>query len=181
MREALGRPDSAARALEIVGAMPRLPAGLLTMVADVAVGDSKVNRPLAQAALRSHPRVRVLAEQALGEKRAQARASAAAWVGSLGRADSVPALAAAVRAERKGVVRAALLAALGECGGDVGEFLSPRALGAEAVRGLKSKTPSSLAAWFDFDSLPPVRWADGAGGPAGLVDPDIVRRLPASP
>ena len=64
--------------------MPRVPAGLLTMVADVAVGDSKVNRPLAQGVLRSHPRVRVLAEQALGERRAEARASAAAWVGSLG-------------------------------------------------------------------------------------------------
>ena len=66
------------------------------------------------------------------------------------------------------------MAALGECGGDVGEFLSPRALGAEAARGLKSKTPSSLAGWFDFDSLPLVHWSDGAG--AGTeVDPDIVR------
>ncbi|WP_315215188.1 DUF4132 domain-containing protein, partial [Actinomyces dentalis] len=60
------------------------------------------------------------------------------------------------------------------CGGDLSEFLSPRALGAEASRGLKSKTPASLAAWFDFDSLPPVHWSDGAG--AGTeVDPDIVR------
>ena len=175
LREALGRSDSAARALEIVGAMPRVPAGLLTMVADVAVGDSKVNRPLAQAVLRSHPRVRVLAEQALGERRAEARASAAAWVGSLGREVSVPALAAAVRREKKDVVRAALLAALRECGGDLSEFLSPRALGAEAARGLKSRTPASLAAWFDFDSLPAVHWSDGAGGPTGLVDPDIVR------
>ena len=174
LREALGRPDSVVRALEILGAMPRVPAGLSAVVADIAVGDSKVNRPLAQAVLRSHPRVRVLAEQALGERRAEARASAAAWVGSLGQGASVPALTAAVRREKKDVVRAALLAALRECGGDVGEFLSPRALGAEAARGLKSKTPSSLAAWFDFDSLPPVHWSDGAG--AGTeVDPDIVR------
>ena len=174
LREALGRPDSVVRALEILGAMPRVPAGLSAVVADIAVGDSKVNRPLAQAVLRSHPRVRELAEQALGERRAEVRASAAAWVGSLGREASVPVLAAAVRKERREEVRAALLAALGECGGDVGEFLSPRALGAEAARGLKSKTPSSLAAWFDFDSLPPVHWSDGAG--AGTeVDPDIVR------
>ena len=174
LREALGRPDSVVRALEILRAMPRLPAGLSAVVADIAVGDSKVNRPLAQAVLRSHPRVRELAEQALGERRAEARASAAAWVGSLGREASVPVLAAAVRKEKREEVRAALLAALGECGGDVGEFLSPRALGAEAARGLKSKTPSSLAAWFDFDSLPPVHWSDGAG--AGTeVDPDIVR------
>ena len=170
LREALGRSDSAARALEIVGAMPRVPAGLLTMVADVAVGDSKVNRPLAQAVLRSHPRVRVLAEQALGERRAQARASAAAWVGSLGQGASVPALTAAVRAEKKDVVRAALLAALRECGGDLGEFLSPRALGDEAVRGLTSKVPASLAGWFDFDSLPAVHWADGTE-----ADPAVIR------
>ena len=174
LREALGRSDSVVRALEVLGAMPRVPVGLSAVVAGIAVGDSKVNRPLAQAVLRSHPRVRELAEQALGEGRAQVRVSAAAWVGSLGREASVPVLAAAVRREKKDVVRAALLAALGECGGDLGEFLSPRALGAEAARGLKSKTPSSLAAWFDFDSLPPVHWSDGAG--AGTeVDPDIVR------
>ena len=174
LREALGRPDSVVRALEILGAMPRVPAGLSAVVADIAVGDSKVNRPLAQAVLRSHPRVRELAEQALGERRAEVRASAAAWVGSLGQGASVPALAAAVRREKKDVVRAALLAALRECGGDLSEFLSPRALGAEASRGLKSKTPASLAAWFDFDSLPPVHWSDGAS--AGTeVDPDIVR------
>ena len=175
LREALGRPDSVVRALEILGAMPRVPAGLSAVVADIAVGDSKVNRPLAQAVLRSHPRVRVLAEQALGEGRAQVRASAAAWVGSLGREASVPVLAAAVRKEKKDVVRAALLAALGECGGDLSEFLSPGALGAEAARGLKSRTPASLAAWFDFDSLPPVHWSDGAGEPADLVDPAVIR------
>ena len=171
LREALGESDSTARALEIVGAMPRVPAELLAVVADIAVGDSKVNRPLAQAVLRSHSRVRVLAEQALGERRAETRASAAAWVGSLGDRASVPALEAAVRAERKDVVRAALLAALGECGGDLGEFLSPRVLGAEAARDLTSKAPASLAGWFDFDSLPAVRWADGGAE----VDPDIVR------
>ena len=170
LREALGRSDSVVRALEILGAMPRLPVGLSAVVADIAVGDSKVNRPLAQAVLRSHPRVRELAEQALGEGRAQVRASAAAWVGSLGRGASVPALQAAVRKEKKDVVRAALLAALGECGGDLSEFLSPRALGAEASRGLKSKTPASLAAWFDFDSLPAVHWADGTE-----ADPAVIR------
>ena len=175
LREALGESDSTARALEIVGAMPRVPAELLAVVADIAVGDSKVNRPLAQAVLRSHSRVRVLAEQALGERRAETRASAAAWVGSLGDRASVPALEAAVRAERKDVVRAALLAALGECGGDLGEFLSPRVLGAEAARGLTSKAPASLAAWFDFDSLPAVHWSNGDGEPADLVDPDIIR------
>jgi len=51
LREALGRSDSVVRALEILGAMPRLPVGLSAVVADIAVGDSKVNRPLAQAVL----------------------------------------------------------------------------------------------------------------------------------
>ena len=40
LREALGRSDSVVRALEILGAMPRLPVGLSAVVADVAVGDS---------------------------------------------------------------------------------------------------------------------------------------------
>ena len=168
LREVLGRPDSAARALEILGAMPRLPAGLPAVVAGIAVGDSKVNRPLAQWVLRSHPRVRVLAEQALGEGRAQVRASAAAWVGSLGQGASVPALTAALDKERREEVRAALLAALGECGGDLSEFLSPGALGAEAARGLKGGTPSSLS-WFSMNDLPAVHWADGEPVPEQII------------
>ena len=134
-------------------------------VADVAVGSSKVNRPLAQAVLRRHPRVRDLAGQGLTDRRAEIRASAAAWVGSLGERTSVPALEAALRKERKGVVRAALLLAMRECGGDAGEFLSTGVLGAEAAEGLKRKTPGSLGR-FDLNGLPEGQWKEGAGDDA---------------
>ena len=169
LRALLGNSSQAPRALEILGAMPCIPAELLGAVAARAVGSSEMSRPPARAALRSHPRVRELAEQGLTERRAEARASAAAWVGSLGERTSVPALEAALRKERKAVVRAALLLAMRECGGDAGEFLSPGALGAEAAEGLKRRTPASLAR-FDLDALPEVHWKDGAG-----VDPRIIR------
>ena len=169
LRERLMDTDTATRALEIVAAFPRIPAELMPVVAEIALGPSRVSRPLAQAALRSHPGVRGLAELGLAAKSVEVRASAAAWVGSLGQGASVPALRAALGRERKEVVRAALLAALERCGGDVAEFLSPEALEAEAAKGLKGRMPASLA-WFDLEALPAVRWRGGAA-----ADPRIIR------
>ena len=169
LRKSLTDTETAPRALEIIEAFPRIPAELLPVIAEIAVGSSKVNRPLAQAALRSHPRVRELAEQGLAARAVEGRVSAAAWVGSLGRAASVPAVRTALAKEKKEVVRAALLSALGRCGGDARELLSPEVLGAEAVKGLTGGIPASLT-WFDMEALPAATWADGS-----RVDPRIIQ------
>ena len=169
LRKSLTDTETAPRALEIIEAFPRIPAELLPVIAEIAVGSSKVNRPLAQAALRSHPRVRELAEQGLAARTVEGRVSAAAWVGSLGRAASVPAVRTALAKEKKEVVRAALLSALGRCGGDARELLSPEVLGAEAVKGLMGGIPASLT-WFDMEALPAATWADGS-----RVDPRIIQ------
>ena len=169
LRKSLTDTETAPRALEIIEAFPRIPAELLPVIAEIAVGSSKVNRPLAQAALRSHPRVRELAEQGLAARTVEGRVSAAAWVGSLGQAASVPAVRTALSKEKKEVVRAALLGALGRCGGDARELLSPEVLGAEAVKGLTGGIPASLT-WFDMEALPAATWADGS-----RVDPRIIQ------
>ncbi len=169
LRKSLTDTETAPRALEIIEAFPRIPAELLPVIAEIAVGSSKVNRPLAQAALRSHPRVRELAEQGLAARTVEGRVSAAAWVGSLGQAASVPAVRTALAKEKKEVVRAALLSALGRCGGDARELLSPEVLGAEAVKGLTGGIPASLT-WFDMEALPAATWADGS-----RVDPRIIQ------
>ena len=169
LRKSLTDTETAPRALEIIEAFPRIPAELLPVIAEIAVGSSKVNRPLAQAALHSHPRVRELAEQGLAARTVEGRVSAAAWVGSLGRAASVPAVRTALAKEKKEVVRAALLSALGRCGGDARELLSPEVLGAEAVKGLTGGIPASLT-WFDMEALPAATWADGS-----RVDPRIIQ------
>ena len=169
LRKSLTDTETAPRALEIIEAFPRIPAELLPVIAEIAVGSSKVNRPLAQAALRSHPRVRELAEQGLAARTVEGRVSAAAWVGSLGRAASVPAVRTALSKEKKEVVRAALLGALGRCGGDARELLSPEVLGAEAVKGLTGGIPASLT-WFDMEALPAATWADGSA-----IDPRIIQ------
>ena len=169
LRERLMEASTLPHALEIVAASPTAFAELLPVVADMALGPSRVSRPLAQAALRSHPGVRGLAELGLAARAAEVRASAAAWVGSLGQGASVPALRAALGRERKEVVRAALLAALERCGGDIAEFLSPEVLETEAAKGLKGKTPASLS-WLDLEALPAVRWGSG-----DAVDPRIIR------
>ena len=169
LRKSLTDTETAPRALEIIEAFPRIPAELLPVIAEIAVGSSKVNRPLAQAALRSHPRVRELAEQGLAARTVEGRVSAAAWVGSLGRAASVPAVRTALSKEKKEVVRAALLGALGRCGGDARELRSPEVLGAEAVKGLTGGIPASLT-WFDMEALPAATWADGSA-----IDPRIIQ------
>lgn len=128
--------DTLRRVMEVLAHFPRIPAELLPVLGDMAVGDSKVARPLAQRALRSQPRVRALAEQALGNKKMAVRASAAAWVGSLGDPASSPVLREVLLKEKREVVRAALLTALSNCGGDMDEFLSPQALAAMADKGL---------------------------------------------
>jgi len=73
LRKSLTDTETAPRALEIIEAFPRIPAELLPVIAEIAVGSSKVNRPLAQAALRSHPRVRELAEQGLAARTVEGR------------------------------------------------------------------------------------------------------------
>lgn len=149
-------------ALETIGHFPHIPAELLGKVANVALGDSRVNRPLAQQLLGTYPTVaRELAEQALSDGRAERRQSAAAWLASLAQPEAVPALRAQLAKEKREVVRAALLTALKASGDDLSDELSPERLLAEAVKGLKAKAPSFLE-WFDEATLPPVRWADGS-------------------
>lgn len=164
----LARVETAAKALQVLAHFPRVPAELLPTVASIAVGDSKVNRPLAQQVLGKHPAVRQLAEQALIDSRGEIRAVAAAWLAGLADPLAVPALRRALTTEKREVVRAGLLSALEANGDDIDAELSPAALLAEATKGLRAKPPASMA-WVDTRLLPTVHWRDGT-----LVDPQIV-------
>jgi hypothetical protein len=149
------------KVLSILKHFPVVPIPLLPRLSMIALSSGKTHRPAAQRVLARHPRARALAEQGLGDGKSAVRASAAGWLANLGDKAAVPALRAALAAERREDVRAAFLSALEALGDDIGEYLSPVTLAAEATKGLKKKAPVSMA-WFPLDALPDLRWADGA-------------------
>ncbi|MGO1293500.1 MAG: DUF4132 domain-containing protein [Cellulosimicrobium funkei] len=159
-----------ARALAVLAQLPQVPRRFLPRRTELALGEGRTYRAPAQAALSTHPGVRGLAEQGLGNGRSEVRRSAAEWLARLGDVDAVPALRAALGKERSEVVRAALLTALEALGEDISADLAPEALLAEATKGLRAKKPVSMA-WFDLDALPAARWA-ADGSP---VDPTVLR------
>ncbi|MDR1449597.1 MAG: DUF4132 domain-containing protein [Propionibacteriaceae bacterium] len=160
--------EQVTKALSVLACFPHLPQSVLPKVAAVALGDSRTNRPLAQAALSGHPAAPALAAQGLGNSKGEIRAAAADWLARQGDPAAVPALRTALAKEKRELPRAALLTALEALGDDISGDLAPAVLLAEAVKGLKAARPASLA-WFSTETIPAARWADGAP-----VDPRVL-------
>ena len=178
----------AAQALQTLEHMPTVPERILPTLVQIAIGPSAVNRPLARRIVARHartgapggpdedpdgvggrsPRAGDLAARALTGG-AKQREAAAQWLAELADPTAVVALREALARETSPRPRAALLGALAACDERAAELIPPRALEAEAERGLKRRPPTSLA-WFDADALPALRWADGTA-----VDPRVVR------
>lgn len=155
--------------LRLLAEFPRVPAEFVPRIAAIALGDSKANRPLAQDLLGKHPAARSLAEQGLLDGKTEVRIAAAGWLARIGDPDAIAAISARLGTEKAETARAALLTALETVGGDIGAYLGPGALLAEATKGLKAKPPKTMG-WFLELSLPALRWADGTA-----VDPLIPR------
>ena len=178
----------AAQALQTLEHMPTVPEQILPTLVQIAIGPSAVNRPLARRIVARHartgapggpdgdpdgagadsPRAGDLAARALTGG-AKQREAAAQWLAELADPAAVVALRGALAKETSPRPRAALLGALAACDERAAELVAPRALEAEAERGLKRRPPASLA-WFDADALPALRWADGTA-----VDPRVAR------
>lgn len=156
-------------ALAVLDGFPAIPPPLLPTLAAVAMGTSRRNRPVAQALLAKHGAARALAEQGLGDSKAELRAASADWLAAIGNADAVPALRGALAKEKREVPRAAMLNALQGLGDDISADLAPAKLLAEAKTGLRAKVPPALD-WFGFDQLPALLWRDGSP-----VDPLVPR------
>ena len=158
----------AAQALQTLEHMPTIPEQILPTLAQIAIGPSTVNRPPARRIVARYPRAGDLAARALTGG-AKQREAAAQWLAELADPAAVVALREALAAESSPGARAALLGALAACDEHAAELVPPRALEAEAERGLRRRPPASLA-WFDFAALPALRWADGTA-----VDPRTAR------
>lgn len=158
----------AAQALQTLEHMPTIPEQILPTLVQIAIGPSTVNRPPARRIVARYPRAGDLAARALSGG-AKQREAAAQWLAELADPTAVVALREALAAESSPGARAALLGALAACDEHAAELVPPRALEAEAERGLRRRPPASLA-WFDFAALPALRWADGTA-----VDPRTAR------
>ena len=158
----------AAQALQTLEHMPTIPEQILPTLVQIAIGPSTVNRPPARRIVARYPRAGDLAARALTGG-AKQREAAAQWLAELADPTAVVALREALARETSPRPRAALLGALAACDERAAELIPPRALEAEAERGLKRRPPASLA-WFDADALPALRWADGTA-----VDPRVAR------
>ncbi|MBE6477547.1 MAG: DUF4132 domain-containing protein [Propionibacteriaceae bacterium] len=156
------------KALRVLAHYPRIPARLLPLLAERATCDSPVQRRLARQILAGTPVAPHLAGAQLGLRTPDRRILAAQWLGSVGGPHAVSTLREGLRGERNQVVRAAEIKALRACGEDIGEFLSPRTLTAEATRGLGRRWPKNLD-WLDPDALPRARWADGTPVKPGVL------------
>ena len=157
--------------LGVLATFPALPQRWLPRVMEIALGEHKDVRRLAQALLATVPDIASLVVPGLASPRQELRVRAAQWLGRLGDQGAVPALYRAVRQEKREAVSAALLSALELLGEDLAPLLAPEVLLAQARKGLTGKPPAGLS-WFDFTALPPCRWLDGAQVDA---DADIVR------
>ncbi len=149
---------------------PTLPPGFIPLLWDVALGESKTERPMAQAALATVPDKAAKVVVALADGRQAVRAAAAEWLGKIGDPAAIEPLKTAVRKEKQESVKGVLMTALEALGADVNEFLDHGALLEEATKGLAKKRPAGLE-WFPLDALPPLHWQDTGAA----VDPHIVR------
>jgi HEAT repeat protein len=157
-------------AFKVLSMFPQLPPGFIPPLWDIALGENKTERPLAQAALAKVPDKAPRIQVALADGRQAVRAAAAEWLGKIGDPSAVGPLKEAFTREKQEVVKGALLNALEALGADIAEFLDRDALLAEAEAGLAKKRPKGLG-WLPLASLPPLQWEDTGE----RVDPLVVQ------
>lgn len=148
-------------ALDILGRFPVTPARYTQALLDRAVGDRKSVRPACRQLLAQTPGLTDVLQPLLKHPKSEMRTGGAHWLGDLKSEVALPALLAAARKEQIPAAKAAMLSSISRLGGEIGEFVSAKALLGEAEAGLK-KTPGKGLEWFPFDGLPTVRRKDGA-------------------
>lgn len=162
-------------ALVVLSTFPFVPARWVPRTLELALGDNREERALAQQALSSLPGIGKHVRPALQSSRHEVRSIAARWLADLDDREAIPELQAALEQETRDTVSATLLATLEQLGADMALMLTPARLLAEAQQGfagIKNKLPASLD-WLRLDSqdsLPACHWRDGTP-----VPPEILR------
>lgn len=142
-----------------IATLPRPPERIVNALFDLALGIAKTERPAAQAALANLPDKESRIVEALANGKAEVRTIAAQWLSQLRHEPALPALETAVKKERNDVAKGAMLDALQSLGQPVEKYLDRASLQKEAIKALVKGLPKDLA-WFPWEALPGVRWAD---------------------
>ncbi|MBI1270773.1 DUF4132 domain-containing protein [bacterium] len=161
--------DRRPAAYKALSTLPQLPPQFATILWEVALGESKTDRPLAQEALQAVPDKVPTILKGLRDGRQVVRAVAADWLGRLDDQAAIKPLKESVKKEKSEVAKAAMLQALESLGAEIEEFLDREKLLKEAEKGLTKKLPKGME-WVPLENLPTVRWADsGEPVPADIL------------
>ncbi|CAN1211694.1 DUF4132 domain-containing protein [Tumidithrix helvetica PCC 7403] len=144
---------------QILDKFPEPPTNLRPVLWEIALGNSKSEKPLAQRCLENLSDTPEKVMKALSDRSAEIRIAAADWMSRLAIPNAIDVIKAALKTEKSELVKDALIRSLEKLGASVEEFLDRAGLQAEAKAGLKKGIPDALA-WFPFDNLPVVRWED---------------------
>ena len=167
--------DERRNVFRILKLFPRLPQKLVPLLWDIALGNRKTERPLAQEALENFPDKEQKIIAALASRQQDARFAAAQWLGALQHKEAIPALRVALSKEKNEIIKEELIKSLETLGVGLEELLDIDKLDHEAEQGLKKGIPGDLD-WFPFSQLPPVRWADsGKPVPTAIINWFIVQ------
>ena len=121
--------------------------------------------PKLRRALRSVPTARIA--EILASTNKDDRAAAVEWLSERRDPTAVPALMAAMKKDKSEAVRAACVGALEACGTEAP--IDRAALEKDATKLLAKGWPEALA-FVDHDTLPTLRWKDGADVSRAIVD-----------
>lgn len=163
---------SRASLFQAVATLPAPPTALVNTLFDLALGSAKIDRALAQEALKNQPGKEQRIIAALESGKAEVRTVAAQWLGRLRHEAAVPALDRAVRKEKHDLAKGALLDALQTLGRPVEPYLDREQLAKDAAKLLAKGLPKELD-WFPWSALPSVHWADTQA----LVSPELLQWL----
>ena len=147
-------------AIKILQLFPTIPTKYVAYLFELALGEIKRERYAAQDALKLIPNIHNQVEQALSSSKQEVRIVAANWLAELGQKNSIKALKAALKKEKREIVQAAILVALEKIGEDISQYLTVQQLLAAAQKGLKGKKPADFD-WFDFNLIPTLTWQNG--------------------
>jgi Domain of unknown function (DUF4132) len=160
--------DRRQTAFSMLKLFPRLPAKLVPLLWDLALGPGKTERGPAQECLDRIPGKEEKIIAALASRQQDARLAAAEWLAKLKHKPAIPALRAALAKEKSEIVKDELIKALETLEVSLEELLDLDRLDQDAEKGLKKEISSDLQ-WFPFEQLPGVHWADSGEPVSPLI------------
>jgi len=158
---------STTQACKMLAMLPAVPERYVAKLVELGLTGKRDEREATQEVLHSAQGIVTRLEDALDDRRQDVRAHAATWLADMQSESSEKPLRKRLKKEKAEVVRAALIEALLRLGADLSDVIGPQALMAEAE---KKGRKLALPEWVNPETLPQVRFADGASAPRALIE-----------